>query len=98
MSDFNILNLIQCSATDDKHILQTGIALSCGHHVCKKCIPQNNSYQIKCLKCNKTNQHNLSLSEESEITKYLIESNLAFLFKTTKENIEIEEQKYHSNP
>lgn len=97
MSDTNILNLVQCCASEGKHILQTGIALSCGHHICQKCIPTNKNLQIKCTKCNTINQNNLDKCEESEIAKNLIESNLKLLFDSTQEDIRQEELQRESN-
>lgn len=92
--DDKFLSLIQCSISEDKHILQQGISLSCGDFICQKCVPANKS--VQCLKCKSVNQFDLSIAKESEMAKYLVESNLSNLIKITKENIQIEEEKRQS--
>lgn len=92
-----MLNLIECSIADDRHIVEKPICLSCGHFICKKCIPSNNNYEFKCIKCDKVNKTNLNLCEVSELVQYSIESNLATLLKTINGNIEEELNKFKSN-
>ena len=69
--DFDeFLQVVECALGTDKHLLQNALTLSCGHFVCKNCIPANNKYQFKCRKCNTTNQYDLSLGKEPELIKY----------------------------
>ena len=70
-----VLSVVECAIGRDGHLLDTALALSCGHFVCKKCVPATNNNQFKCIKCNETNQTNLSLSKESEMVKFYIENN-----------------------
>jgi len=89
-----ILNQITCSLAEDKHIAECAIGLSCGHFICKKCIPpnnNNNSNQVKCLKCNRINEMN-----ELELIRLLFEANQRSFVKTTREKIETEYEKYQS--
>jgi len=91
------LRVVECAFGTDRHLLQNALGLSCGHYVCKRCIPANNNNQFKCLKCNETNQTNLSLSKESEMVKFYMEKNLAGLSKLVNEKIEIEAEILKSN-
>ena len=61
-----VLNVVECAISGDGHLLDIALPLSCGHFVCKKCIPEDDCYQLKCLKCNGTNQYDLSLCKESD--------------------------------
>ena len=75
--DFDeILQVVECALGTDKHLLHNSIGLSCGHFVCKKCIPANNNFQFKCPKCNETNQNNLSLCKEPELIKFYMQKHL----------------------
>ena len=91
-----ILNQLVCSLADDKHIVACAVGLSCGHFICKKCIPSN-SNQVRCLNCHKINEHSLDKSNEFELVRLIIDSNLSSLVKTTREKIETEYSKYTSN-
>ena len=75
--DFDeILKVVECALGTDRHLLQNALGLSCGHYVCKKCIPANNNYQFECSKCKKINQTNLSLCEEPELVKIIMQKHL----------------------
>ena len=56
----------------EEHIAINALSLTCGHHICKKCIPNNNNYQFKCNRCQKTNKVNLSEANESLEYKFFI--------------------------
>ena len=92
-----LLKLAECSITEDKHLIRNAITLSCGHHICKKCKPVGNNHQIKCLKCGKTNHHDLNKCEEAEIIKELLESNIDTFYDSTCKSLNEEMQKYQSN-
>ena len=75
MTSFEIgLKIVECSLADDGHILECALPLSCGHAVCKKCVPANNNYKFLCLKCEKVNLIDLSVCDESLSVKTVIES------------------------
>ena len=89
--DFDeILQVVECALGTDKHLLQNALGLSCGHYVCKKCIPANNNYQFKCPKCSETNKYDLSLGKEPELLKFYMRKHLKSLSKLINQNIEIE--------
>jgi len=92
----SILSEITCSLAENRHIVEAAIALSCGHFICKKCIPTNNNNQVKCLKCNQINEIPLGKCNEVYLVRLVIESNLSSLMKTTREKIAIEYEKYQS--
>ena len=90
MKMHEIVKFAECALGTDNHLLQNALGLSCGHFVCKKCIPANNNYQFKCLKCNETNQYNLSLGKEPELLKFYMQNHLKILSTVVNEKIEIE--------
>jgi len=93
-----LLKLGECALAEDKHLIQHAIGLSCGHHICKKCIPMNktNNYEIKCLKCGKINNHDLSKCDEVEMVKELLESNIETFWDATCNSLNEEMKKYES--
>ena len=93
-----LLKQAECSLAEDNHLIQVAISLSCGHHVCKKCIPvKSNNLQIKCLKCGKINNTDLSKCEEVEIIKKLLEANIDTFFDSSGNSLNEEMKKYESN-
>ena len=70
--------------------IEVALPLSCGHFVCKKCIPENNNYQFNCPKCNTTNQYDLSLGKEPELVKIFMQKHLKSLSNLINQKIEIE--------
>ena len=86
----NVFKIAECALGRDGHILENAIALSCGHYICKKCIPTNNFYEFRCYKCNEVNRNNLSLCKESDIIKFFLEKHMVGLSKLINEKIEIE--------
>ena len=85
----NIYEVVECAYSQDKHLLHEALALSCGHHICKNCVPDSN-FNIKCLKCNSINTTNLSECKESQIVKFYMSHHLNDLTQTIKEKIENE--------
>lgn len=86
MFSLEALELIQCAISHDKHIVMNPITLSCGHPICKDCIPFDDKFNlIKCLTCNEFNSHNLLNQKESKATKGLLKLHLNDLFEMIKE-------------
>lgn len=75
------LTLIECAQSVNKHIVYQPIQLSCGHSICKSCIPNDSSHEIKCSICNEKNQINLRLCKESLLTKSILKLNVNELFE-----------------
>lgn len=69
--------LLECAFSLDNHTSINPICLSCGHVICKKCIPSNGNYKLKCFKCDKINKLNLNECEESLGIKCLFETYFA---------------------
>lgn len=81
------LESIQCClSVNDHHFVQSPIGMSCGHYICKKCIPTNSDDPlVKCSFCNEINVNNLSKSRESSGIKTLIKVLIDSLFKLVDE-------------
>lgn len=98
----DILQTLQCGLSNDDHILMQPVSLSCGHSVCKKCIPLNFNYdgvetgcgtihneQInKCKLCGKQNTINLNQMNESQPVKQLLKLYLNDLFQMLEERFD----------
>lgn len=94
MSAENILDVVKCSKSEDEHVIQDAIELSCGHFACKKCSSATNvTHQNSCLKCNNLiGNHPNNSGQKSTLN--LIESNLNNLFQVINNKIEEENDKY----
>jgi hypothetical protein len=90
ISDEDLL-ILECSKESFfKHIVKHPLALSCGHIVCKDCLPLNEYIIIKCSKCGEFNENNLNKSKESPAAKRLIILSLENLFVFIREKLENE--------
>ena len=75
MSKFSDL---KCGLTND-HVVKEPISLSCGHSICKKCVP--NQAKIKCNICSEeTDKSELRVDEGSVPIKRMKLSSLSELF------------------
>jgi hypothetical protein len=55
MKKTKILESLECAlSTRLKHISINPIGLSCGHSICKKCIPKDQIADITCVHCRKS--------------------------------------------
>ena len=81
---------VQCALGKNDHILREAISLSCGHYVCKKCIPSENHFAFKCLKCGEVNSTNLSKCKESNLIGLIIENHIDDILKTLQDKIDNE--------
>lgn len=90
------LESVQCAISEDKHIVMCPLGLSCGHTICKKCIPQDQNTQILCIICNEINENNLARSKELSGIKSLIKQNLNALFSIVESKIKISYDEFKS--
>jgi hypothetical protein len=90
----NALKLLECAISIDNHIVMESIPLSCGHCICKQCIPE--SYSFNCKLCNKLNEIDLSNCKESFTTKCLFDTYLSDLFELLEERMKISVKKLKS--
>ena len=72
--------LFYCALADNQHILEIPICLSCGHSICKKCIPRETT-NFKCKICDRENKFDLSEAKESLGMKALLTLNLPKLYE-----------------
>ena len=80
MSD--LLRELYCGLTND-HVVKEPISLSCGHSICKACVPDQ--AKIKCKICSEeTEKSNLQINKESLFSK-MIKSSLSGLFEELEE-------------
>ena len=90
MASEEMFKLVQCALGQDGHLLKNAIGLSCGHFICKKCIPANDFFGFKCHKCNEVNLINLGQCKEATIISFYMENHLGDLSKLINEKLEIE--------
>ena len=86
MMSENIYEVVECAYSQDKHLLHEAVALSCGHYICKKCIPEANN-KITCLKCKTINTNDLSTCKESQVVKYYMNNHLKDLTELIQDKI-----------
>ena len=74
-----LLKQLFCSLTND-HVVKVPITLSCGHSICKSCVPDQ--IKFKCKICSvETDKSKLEINTESALVKILIKSSLTGLFE-----------------
>ena len=74
-----LLRELYCVLSND-HVVKEPISLSCGHSVCKQCVPDQ--VKIKCKICSEeTDKSNLQINKESAHVKRMIKSSLSGLFE-----------------
>lgn len=83
----NLLDVVECAISDYKHIAKEPISLSCGHCICKECIPEG-SVEVICFKCNIVNKNNLGVSGKSLGVQYCIEEKVHELLEQAKSKFE----------
>ena len=72
-----VLKKITCAVAFDEHVAEDGYTLTCGHFICKNCIPDN--YQVTCIKCAIVNENDLRNAPRSVRARNLVAENLAVL-------------------
>lgn len=74
------LQALQCAMSSDSHFVKQPLSLSCGHSVCKKCVPATEKKQLKCKLCGEINQIELDKLSESRAIKQLLKAHFDQLF------------------
>ena len=69
----------ECAISEDKHFVNKPITLSCGHNICKDCIPVNKE-NITCSICKKVTTKDLSNDFENSFFKIAFQSRISQLF------------------
>ena len=74
-----IISKLFCAQIND-HVVKDPISLSCGHIICKQCVPDQ--VKIKCKICRgETDKSILDINKESAFAKIMIKSSLSGLFE-----------------
>jgi hypothetical protein len=76
----NIEKALCCAVANDEHFLERPITLSCGHSVCKSCVPISIT-DIVCKVCNEKNEFDLKKAKESFGMKTLLACNFEAIYK-----------------
>jgi hypothetical protein len=71
---------LRCALADDEHILEKSITLSCGHSVCRECIPSD-EIPVTCGICQIENAFDLTKANESVVIKNLLSMKFSELFQ-----------------
>lgn len=90
----NALRLLECAISIDNHIVMESIPLSCGHCICRQCIPESHSFN--CKLCNKLNEIDLRTCKESFTTKCLFDTYISDLFELLEDRIKTSVKKLKS--
>jgi|688.fasta_scaffold2181069_1 hypothetical protein len=78
--NFTIESLFCAYAEDkDRHYFEIPLTLSCGHSICRKCVPSDYK-NVKCKKCGEINNIDLKSVKESLAAKSLLSLNFNQLF------------------
>lgn len=80
-----VLEIVECALSRDNHIASSPMTLSCGHVICKNCIPTDGSRFLKCNLCNEINDFSLNSSKESFASRKIFFSYINELFDLVKE-------------
>ena len=76
----NIEKALGCAIANDAHFLEKPITLSCGHSVCKNCIPIIDTALV-CHVFNEKNEFDLKKAKESFGMKTLLACNFEDIYK-----------------
>jgi hypothetical protein len=81
----DFLELLTCAKPCSfVHVVKTPISISCGHSICKKCIPLNDRHEFKCRICNKNNSSTLVNWGENLTAKFLLKNSQILVSKFIK--------------
>lgn len=83
------LECASCSTTTFRHIARNPLTLSCGHSICKECVPSNDKIRVKCWHCKEINQTYLKTQKVSHSTVSLFNAFLKQLFNLLEERFKI---------
>jgi hypothetical protein len=91
MSDSVFKTLECCRNKNFKHFAKDASSLSCGHLICKDCLPKNDDSIINCGSCGETNEvklDTLKRCKESCSIKFLFNEHIKSIFNETTERLE----------
>jgi hypothetical protein len=74
------LQEFECALSQDRHFIEQPIALTCGHCICKKCVPKELILPLKCNICTKITHRDIRNDEESVLSKKAFQLSINDLF------------------
>jgi hypothetical protein len=78
-----------CALSNDQHIINDPLVLSCGHNICKECLEKIGLESILCKICCEQTKRNLISDEKTKFIKESIQLNIeSFLKIINKKMIE----------
>jgi hypothetical protein len=80
-----------CRNKNFKHFAKDASTLSCGHYICKECLPTNECAIIKCDLCGETNEIKLDVlrkSKEPYSIKFLFSEYIKGIFNETTQRLQ----------
>jgi hypothetical protein len=89
-----------CKRSLFKHFAKDGSVLSCGHLICKECLPVNDSITLKCDLCDESNQIKIEFlkqHKESLSNKFLFDQYLKTVYKIMEERFKESFEQYKGN-
>jgi hypothetical protein len=80
----------ECAVSEDRHFIKHPIILpSCGHSICKQCLPNEANF-IKCKLCSEITNRDLSNDKEAISLKISFKRNLENLFRVIEKQSRIQ--------
>jgi hypothetical protein len=79
-----------CGKKNFNHFTKNASSLSCGHYVCKECLPTSDNAIIKCDLCGETNHFKLDAlrrSKEPYSIKFLFNDYIKGIFNETTQRL-----------
>jgi hypothetical protein len=86
MNESVLKSLECCRKKNFKHFAKDASSLSCGHLICKDCLPKNDDAIIKCGLCEENNEvklDTLKRSKEPYPIKFLFNEHIKSIFNET---------------
>ena len=77
---------LKCAYSDKEHFLISPISLLCGHSICKSCIPNAYTGEIRCKICDMVSKQDLNEFQVSSKAQKALQLNIGVIFQIlTKE-------------
>ncbi len=85
----NLINVVQCSLSIDKHIVKNPKSIQCGHSACKSCIYKSTNKIVKCIKCGQYSEINLDCLGDAFQVKCTLKAYIDDMFKILRDQMNV---------